>query len=366
MTIRKFLTSVADVYGYGEDDAIVFTGKTLLDSSLEVSLGSAPVRGGRGNQLQYIYYHTGEMKFTLTDTQWNLGMLGATVGSDVATNTDSYQEVSVALTSTTGGSMPAGVTPLAFSGSGTIYGWATTHDQSATYRVAFTAGSPYTFLTLAADGSPVLGAIAETVCVRYYVATAAAQYITVKANMIPKVVKLVMEAQLNSADVTSNKIGIVQIIAPTVTLSGAFTLSMKSDGVSNTPLTATALAYNGAPGTDACASEPYYARLIEIVDAANWYDNVIGLSVVGGDFTMAQSASSTLNVFAIPRSGAAFKAPNADLDFALVGSPTATGTTVGAHTGIVASSTTNGTAVVKANITAAPTIDTTVTVTVNT
>ena len=224
---------------------------------MEVSLGSAPVRGGRGNQLQYIYYHTGEMKFTLTDTQWNLGMLGSTVGSDVATSTNSYQEVSVALTSTTGGNMPAGVTPLSFTGTGTVYGWATTSDGASTYRVIFTSGTPYTFLTVAADGSPVLGAISDKVCVRYYVSTPAAQFVTVNANMIPKVGRLVMETQLNSSDVSTNKIGMVQVIAPAVTLSGAFTLSMKSDGVSNTPLTATALAYNGALGTDACANEPY-------------------------------------------------------------------------------------------------------------
>ena len=45
---KKFLTSVADVYAYDTSDNILFTGKTLLDSSIEVSLGSAPVRGGRG------------------------------------------------------------------------------------------------------------------------------------------------------------------------------------------------------------------------------------------------------------------------------------------------------------------------------
>ena len=128
-----------------------------------------------------------------------------------------------------------------------------------------------------------------------------------------------METQLNSADVTTNKIGMVQVIAPSVTLSGAFTLSMKADGVSNTPLSATALAYNGAPGTDACANEPYYARIIEIIDSANWYDNVIGLSVQAGDFTMANSTTHNLLVWAIPASGSAFVAPNADLDFALVG-----------------------------------------------
>jgi hypothetical protein len=363
MAIRKFLTSVAQVFGYDNNEKIVFTGKTLIDSSMEVSLGSAPVRGGRGNQLQYIYYHTGEMKFTLTDTQWNLGMLAATVGSDIVTSDNAYQEVSVALTSTTGGNMPAGVVPLSFTGTGVVYGWATTATGD-TYRVEFTTGTPWSFLTLPADGSPVLGAISDNICVRFYVLTPAAQVVTVKANMIPKVVRLVMETQLNSADVTSNKIGIVQIIAPTVTLSGAFTLSMKADGVSNTPLTATALAYNGAAGTDACSNEPYYARLIEIIDAANWYDNVIGLSVVGGDFTMANSTTHTLNVWAIPAGGAAFKVANSALDFALVGTPSATGTTVGAHTGVVTSLAVDGTADIKINITAVPLIDTTVTATV--
>ena len=47
MATRKFLTSVADVYAYDSSDNILFTGKTLLDSSIEVSLGNAPVRGGR-------------------------------------------------------------------------------------------------------------------------------------------------------------------------------------------------------------------------------------------------------------------------------------------------------------------------------
>ena len=58
---------------------------------------------------------------------------------------------------------------------------------------------------------------------------------TIDANMIPRVLKLVMETQLNSSDVTTNRIGMVQIIAPRVGLSGAFTISMKADGVSTTP-----------------------------------------------------------------------------------------------------------------------------------
>jgi len=62
----------------------------LLDSSIEVTLGSTEVRGGRGNQLLYVYYHSNAMNVTLNDTQWNLQMLGATVGETIATGSDIY------------------------------------------------------------------------------------------------------------------------------------------------------------------------------------------------------------------------------------------------------------------------------------
>ena len=347
MAIRKFLTSVADVYAYDSTDNIVFTGKTLLDSSIEVSLGNAPVRGGRGNQLQYIYYHTGEMKFTLTDTQWNLQMLGSTAGSDYETG-NYYEEETVTVTASRGTVVG---TPLAFTGT-TIYGWATS-PLGVTQRVTFTGS------TFEVTGAETSG----NWCVRYYKANyTSGLSFTVKANMIPRVVKLVMETQLNSSDVTTNKIGVVQIIAPTVTLSGAFTISMKSDGVSNTPLTATALAYTGTAGADACSNEPYYAKIIEVIDSTNWYDSVGSLTVSGGAFTLASSASQTktLAVYAVPYSGPSFLAPNSQLTFtsSATGSPTA-----GAHTGVI-TAVASGSAIITVAITSASTISTTVDVTV--
>lgn len=342
---------------------MLFTGKTLLDSSIDVSLGSTPVRGGRGNQLQYVYYHTGEMKFTLTDTQWNLNMLGATIGSTPTASNNVYMEESVSAT-VSSNSVTATVTdgtPLVFRGQTIIYGWAVTPDGNTiagTFSGQVWSGTKLSTDTLATG---------QKVCVRFYALESTANAITVNASIIPSIVKLVMETQLNSADVTSNKIGTVQIIAPTVTLSGAFQISMKADGVSNTPLTATALAYNGAPGTDACATAPYYAMIIERISSANWYDNVIGLSVNGGDFSMAASTGATLEVWAVPSSGAAFKAPRTGLTFSLVSQVGASGISVaatGATAGAVLSLAGTGTAVMKAVITAAPTVDTSVTVTV--
>lgn len=300
MGIRKFLTSVADVYAYDADDNIVFTSKTLLDSSIEVTLGSAPVRGGRGNQLQYTYYHTGEFNVTLTDTQWNLALLGSTVGDTQTALYDYYKEETVTMS---GSSASVTGTPLAFEGE-TIYGWATS-PSGATQKVTFT-GKTFT----------VSDSVAGDWCVRYYTENATSgNAITISANMVPKVVKLVMETQLNSADVTTNKIGMVQIIIPRLQLSGAFSISMTADGIANTPLTGTALAFSDAASQSCGVSEGYYARIIEVIDNTSWYDNLIGLAIEGGNITMGNSSTETLSVFAIPSSGTAFKVPNSAVCF---------------------------------------------------
>ena len=128
----------------------------------------------------------------------------------------------------------------------------------------------------------------------------------------------------------------VQLIVPQATLSGAFTISMKADGVSSTPLTANALAFTEATTTGAgCTNAPYYAKLIEIIDAANWYDNVIALAIQGGDFGLVHGpTTATLVVWAIPSGGgAAFLAPlGGQLDFS---SGTPAKATIDAATGVV-------------------------------
>jgi len=339
--IKKFLTSVADVYGYDENDTLLFSGKTLLDSSLDVKLGSSEVRGGRGNQLLYVYYHSNAMNITLNDTQWNLQFLGSTVGQDVVTGNDIYTEETITLGASGGGTVTG--TPLAIQGA-TIYGWVTQLDGDVE-RVTF-SGSTFASST---------GTSGDVVCVRYYAANAASRSITIPANAIPKIVRLVMEAPLNSSDEATNLIGKVQFIIYKAVLSGSFTLSLKSDGVSQTPLTAMALAYSDAE-TAACTSAPVYAKIVEVLDSANWYDNVVGLSISGGNFGITAATSpKTLTVYAVKDNGdAPFIVDNSLLDFT---SGTVGTATVGLHTGIV-TRVANGTTLITAAITAVPTIET--------
>jgi hypothetical protein len=121
------------------------------------------------------------------------------------------------------------------------------------------------------------------------------------------------------------------------------------------------LAFRDPLGTGGCTNQDYYSKIIQIINGANWYDSIQGLSILGGDFALGTTLGTRqLSVRAIPLSGAAFTPPAADLswDSSVPGKAT-----VGLHNGLVtgvASGTTN----VHVTITAAPTLDATVVVTV--
>lgn len=337
MTEKKFLTSVADAYIYDSSDNLLATGKTLLDSSIEVTLSNKEVRGGRGNQLQYNYFQTAAMNITINDTQWNLAFIALNGGVDVVTGTNIYAEETVTLTS--GGAGVVVGTPIAIQGT-TIYGWVTLENGNVE-RVTF-SGKNFT-----ASG----GTSGDVVCVRYFNTNSAARSVTINANIIPKIARIVLDAQLASSDVSTNVIGKVEIIIPKAQISGAFSIAMTPDGVASTPLKASALAYSQT-STASCSNVPVYAEIIETIDSAHWYDNLIGIAIAGGDFALGVAATKTIRVYAVPVTGAAFPAPVADLTFSSSDTGKATIDSAGLVTGVAA-----GTTTIKATITAAPSYD---------
>ena len=100
--MKKFLVSTADVYGYDSNDNLLFVGKTLLDSSIETTLSNTDVRAGRGNQLQYIYYHSAEMNITVNEAQFSLDFLALNTGSAITTGANIWTEESVTVTNGAG------------------------------------------------------------------------------------------------------------------------------------------------------------------------------------------------------------------------------------------------------------------------
>ena len=342
--MKKFLVSTADVYGYDSNDNLLFVGKTLLDSSIETTLSNTDVRAGKGNQLQYIYYHTAEMNITINEAQFSLEFLALNTGSSIETGANIWTEESVTVSN--GAGVVTKGTPLAIQ-TQTTYGWVTQEDGTVE-RVAF-SGANFTLADSSYNG---------TVCVRYYTNDAAARKVTVYADMLPSTIRLVMVGTLASSDSTTNQIGTVQIEVPRASMTGAFTLSMTPDAVAQTPLSVRALASTEtAGGRD--GNRPIYATITEKINGAKWYDNVIALAIKGGDFDLKSGDSKTLQVYAIKNDGsAAFLAPVGGLTF--TSSETSKATVEGGIVAGVAA----GSSTIKATITEVPEIDANVVVTV--
>jgi len=105
---NKFVVSVADVYLYDKcavgywaplnpdvtagtaklaTRTALLAAKTLTDSSIETTVSNADTRGGFGNQLLNVYYHSAEMTINFTDAKFNLSAIKALVGDSAYAET---------------------------------------------------------------------------------------------------------------------------------------------------------------------------------------------------------------------------------------------------------------------------------------
>lgn len=343
--IKRFVCGVGRTYNYDANDNLLWTGKTNISTAIEVKTSNQEVRAGQGNVLQMVYYHTGAMTITQEEQQFNLTMIAKTLGSSVVTGANVFTEENVTITSNAGTVVG---TPIATS-SGTIYGWAELSDGT-TERFTFSG-----------KGFTLTGQASGTVCVRYYNTNSSARQVTVAANIIPSVVRTVIEAQMFTGDPsnvsTSTLVGNVQVEVPRNQLDGTESLTLSATGVSSTKIVGNAL----ASAVAGCSSSGVYATITEVMSSANWYDNINILAVQDDTIDMSSTVTSyTMRVWAVPTNGdAAFLAPVADLTFT---SGTTATCTVGAHTGII-SRVTSGSSIITVVITNKSTVGTQATVT---
>ena len=132
---------------------------------------------------------------------------------------------------------------------------------------------------------------------------------------------------------------------------GTGDLTLAAASAATVPLTGTALAVTSS---DTCEDTPYYATMTEEIFGAVWQDNVIAIAVENGDVTLAQSGSETLLVRAVFGDNTpAQRMPNSAFTFAVEATPasTATGTQVGANTGVITAGSTDGECIISVNLT---------------
>ena len=99
--LKRFLVSVGDAVAMQGND-IIFTSKTLVDSGITVDTSNTEIRGGQGNQLQAVYYHSGTLNITLTDTQFRLPYIALNTGASITAGGKIWTQETVALKGSVG------------------------------------------------------------------------------------------------------------------------------------------------------------------------------------------------------------------------------------------------------------------------
>lgn len=313
----------ADLYA---GDQLFSTAKTLLDSSISINVDSAEVRGGVGNKLLGKYFHTSKLDMKFTDALWRLEYVAKNIGSSINVGGDALAVESVVLTSGNAGVLTG--TPVSFGTYGTI-GWVALPNSTDWTKVTFT-GSNFT--------SPV-GTTGSTVCVKYIKNESAARKLIVSANIIPSEIHVIGKVGLFKAGETaseSSKIGYVQFEIPRFLLNGTQEISMTANGVSNTPLSGSALEV----ASTTCDGDGYYAIITEIINSANWYDDCYALAVVDDSITLdATNTTATLDIRALYHNAMPNKPDYSSLTFTSSTPATATVNASGVVTRVATGST---------------------------
>lgn len=191
-------------------------------------------------------------------------------------------------------------------------------------------------------------------CVKYFYQNENANSVLIKSQFVPSELHVVILNDLFSGDVgtqtEATRYGRLVTDIPRLLLDGNQDLSLTASGAATVSLSGSALAVSSM---DSCEEEPYYGTMTEEIYGSKWQDDVIALAVENGDVTLAQSGTETLKVRAI-FSGSMLPArkDNSNFTFAIESSPalTATGTTVGADTGIIKAATTPGVALISVTL----------------
>ena len=322
-------------------DNLIGVAKTLTDSTFTFGITGEEIRGGSANALWGKYFHDSNLSVTLTDAMFSLESMAACLGTTVTSGGVCTKEEELVV-GEEGGRVTLTETPVAFDG--TMIGW---------YRKL--GEEDWKIGTISATTMIVPSAKHnEHYCVKYFYQNESARSIVIKTQYVPATLHVVIINDLFAGSITdganATRYGRLITDIPRLQLDGSQDLSLSATGAATVSLTGSALAVNTE---DACEEDPYYGYMTEEIYGAKWQNDVLAIAVENGDVKLAQEQTETLAVRVLFNGAMApARKANSNFTFAVEEAPasTASGTTVGAHDGIITAGSTGGTCVISVTL----------------
>lgn len=342
MAQNHYLAGVGTALLFKGND-LIGVAKTLTESTFNFAITAEDIRGGKGNGLLGRYFHDSTLTATLTDAMFDLNYIALSLGVNVESGGLSVKEEELKVGDDN--TVTTTETPVAFDG--TMIGW---------YKKP--TDTDWTIGTIVGNKMTITGGTKGAVyCVKYFYQNANAKSITIKSQYVPATLHIVVLTDLYSGKVgtqsDATRYGRLIVDIPQFQLDGSQDLSLTATSAATVSLSGQALAVlDGAT----CEDDPYYGTMTEEIYGAKWQDDVIALAIENSDIQLSQNGAETLIVRAVYGKGmASQRKDNSNFTFTVANTPasTATGTTVGANTGIITAGSTDGVAVIEVTLTGA-------------
>lgn len=317
---------------------IDYQSSKVQTNQLTTSVDLGAIRAGLGNGIAIQLASDATVDLSLTAADFDLGARGLQVGSTPFYSAPAPQCESVTATSGTIAITGTAVAPQGF-GKKLAY----VAEVGASNPIG-TAGTAYTI----DDSGNVVGfsaASGKTYLVYYWAQVANARQLTIYSAFAPAIKHVTAQIAVYSTEGSNSgtrgsQVGWLYYIIPRMQFSGNAATSGDQTAAATTELSGTALTYEAAMATGVCVdcATPEMAYMIYVPFDAT--EGVVGLVVVGGTMSLVKSTTKLIPVKLYMADGSLAQPDYSALTFTATGAPS--GTTVGAHTGIVNAGSTAG------------------------
>lgn len=273
--MNLFIAGVGNVELFKGKESVLVS-KTLVDSSINLSVSLEDIRAGAGAKLYGKYAHSSGMTMKLTDAMFRMEFLAANIGADI-------QDGGTAVGTTTK-VVTGGVIDITGLNAKPIYPGSDVRIWAG--KKAVGGAVDYKLFPNVEGDSVSVGAYfaeGDELCIRYIKSNAAGETLTVSANFVPDTMTAILTAPLFAGDnnnlENSTKVGTLTITIPRFMLNGTTDLSMSMTGASQMALEGSALAVES---TD-CDGDGYYAIISKVLTNAKVTDGLVNIGVIAYD-----------------------------------------------------------------------------------
>ena len=273
--MNLFIAGVGNVELFKGKESVLVS-KTLVDSSINLSVSLEDIRAGAGAKLYGKYAHSSGMTMKLTDAMFRMEFLAANIGADI--------EAGGTAVGTATKIVNGGIIDIADLNAQPIYPGADVRVWAG--KKAVGGAVEYKLFSDVAGNSVAVGEYfseGDELCVRFIKSNDAGETLTVSANFIPDTMTAILTAPLFAGDnnnlEASTKVGTLTITIPRFMLNGTTDLSMSMTGAAQMALEGSALAVESAD----CDGDGYYAIISKVLTNAKITDGLATIGVVAFD-----------------------------------------------------------------------------------